>query len=786
MSWLRQDPAHLTARFRERDREVTTEFAPVPADVEPIIQAKQIEKSYQQPDGRQIQVIAPVDFSVEPNTIIALLGPSGSGKSTLLRILSGLAAPSAGEVLWHGKPMSQSSPNVAIVFQSFALFPWLTVLENVEAPLLARGSTHFERHRRALRALASVGLQGFESAYPKELSGGMKQRVGFARALAVEPEILFMDEPFSALDVLTAENLRGELLELWLAKKIPTRSIFIVTHNIEEAVLLADRIIVLGRNPAKIRADFRVPLQHPRDRKSAAFVLYVDYIYKVMTQPQLELAPPSQSEHKERAPTQMLPHSRPGGVAGLAELLNDRGGEEDLYHVAEELLLEVDDLLPILDAATLLGFATAHEGDVRITPAGQAFAEADIPTRKELFRKAALAHVSLLQQMYTALEKKSDHTMPMEFFRDLLDEHFPETEVNQQIETALNWGRYAETLHLRSRGTTQCVFISWTTATRIPPKRFPALMPSQSSKTSSSVLTWGSIPSTVPSIFRDLPIFSAALALFYAVLSMTHYWLSPVGAPTEIHLEPSALPKYAMFSVLRIAAAYFISLVFTLVYGYIAAYNARAEKFMVPLLDTLQSIPVLSFLPGVMLAMVALFPTRQMGVELGSILLIFTGQVWNMTFSFYSSLKNIPREMREVAEVYRWSWWQRFTQMELPYSIIGLVWNSMMSVAGGWFFLMACEMFMLGNRDLRLPGLGSYLQTAANAGNTRAIVWGLGVMIGIIILIDQIDLATGDRLGREIQIRTSGVGGRAKLPGAGFAAQFENFVFCRAVHGAAR
>src|SRR6202451_323602 len=206
----------------------------------------------------------------------------------------------------------------------------------------------------------------------------------------------------------------------------------------------------------------------------------------------------------------------------------------------------------------------------------------------------------------------------------------------------------------------------------------------------------------------------------------------------EIHLEPSALPRYAMFSVLRIAAAYIVSLAFTLVYGYVAAYNTRAEKFMVPLLDTLQSIPVLSFLPGVMVAMVALFPTKQLGVELGSILLIFTGQVWNMTFSFYSSLKSIPREMREVAEIYRWSWWQRFTQMELPYSIIGLVWNSMMSVAGGWFFLMACEMFILGNRDLRLPGLGSYLQTAANAGDTRAIVWGLGVMIGIIVLIDQL------------------------------------------------
>jgi NitT/TauT family transport system permease protein len=254
----------------------------------------------------------------------------------------------------------------------------------------------------------------------------------------------------------------------------------------------------------------------------------------------------------------------------------------------------------------------------------------------------------------------------------------------------------------------------------------------------SAPLTWGTIPAAVPSIVRDLPVIFAAFAIFYALLSLTHYWLTPVSVETQIDLSPSALPKYAMYSVLRIAIAYLLSLGFTLVYGYIAAYNARAEKFMIPLLDTLQSIPVLSFLPGVMVAMVSLFPTRQIGVELGSILLIFTGQVWNMTFSYYSSLKNIPREMREVAVVYRWSWWQRFTQMELPYATIGLVWNSMMSVAGGWFFLMACEMFTLGNRDLRLPGLGSYLQTAANVGNTRAILWGLGVMIAIIVLIDQL------------------------------------------------
>jgi NitT/TauT family transport system ATP-binding protein len=271
----------------------------------------------------------------------------------------------------------------------------------------------------------------------------MKQRVGFARALAVEPEVLFMDEPFSALDVLTAENLRGELLELWLDKKVPTRSIFLVTHNIEEAVLLADRIIVLSRNPAKIRADFRVGLPHPRERSAAEFVLYVDYIYKVMTKPEREFAPPTAAQ-ATKSPYQMLPHARPGGIAGLLELLNDRGGEDDLYHVAEELLMEVDDLLPIVDAATLLGFATSSHGDIALTASGKAFADADIAERKAQFREAILMHVTLLQQVRRTLESKTDGSMTLEFFRDILDEHFPENEVQAQLDTALNWGRYAE------------------------------------------------------------------------------------------------------------------------------------------------------------------------------------------------------------------------------------------------------------------------------------------------------------------------------------------------------
>src|SRR5215470_19242570 len=419
---------------------------------EAIIQACAVEKFYPQPDGKRIQVIAPVDLSIEPGVIIALLGPSGSGKSTLLRILSGLSKPSSGELFWHGKPLASQTPNVAIVFQSFALFPWLTVLENVEAPLEARGVGDVERRKRALKTLDTVGLDGFETAYPKELSGGMKQRVGFARALVVEPEVLFMDEPFSALDVLTAENLRSELLELWINQKMPTRCIFIVTHNIEEAVLLADRVIVLGRNPARIRADFEIDIPQYRDRKSPRFLAYVDFIYKALTKPTEEIISPhgpmakaaGDGKGRERTKFQMLPHARPGGIAGFMELLADRGGRDDLYKLADELAMDVDDLLPIVDASVMLGFAVVNEGDVEITPEGRQFGEADIQTQKGMFRDAALKNVAILRLIENTLHAKRDHAIGEEFFRDILDEHFSADEVERQFDTALNWGRYGE------------------------------------------------------------------------------------------------------------------------------------------------------------------------------------------------------------------------------------------------------------------------------------------------------------------------------------------------------
>jgi len=419
-------------------------------DDEVIIRAVGIEKYYAQPSQNRIQVISATDLSIVPGEIVALLGPSGSGKSTMLRMLSGLSTPTAGQIFWHGTPIASARINVAIVFQSFALFPWLTMLENVEAPLQARGISADERRERSMKMLDTVGLDGFEAAYPKELSGGMKQRVGFARALVVEPEVLFMDEPFSALDVLTAENLRSELLELWANKTMPTKAVFLVTHNIEEAVLLADRIIVLGKNPGHIRTDFKVQLAQPRDRKSEPFTQLVDYIYKVLTKPDVapDEAPEQQAEPKPRDQRQMhyqmLPHARPGGIAGLLELLIDKGGRDDIYRLADELSFEIDDLLPIVDAAQLLGFLEIEEGDAVITPSGTVFANSEILRQKELFREAATTNILLLRQICRALEAKRDHTVPVEFFLDMLDEQFSEEECQRQIETAVTWGRYAE------------------------------------------------------------------------------------------------------------------------------------------------------------------------------------------------------------------------------------------------------------------------------------------------------------------------------------------------------
>lgn len=414
---------------------------------EHLVTLRGVNKSYRQPNGQQIVIMDNINLELRPGEIVALLGPSGSGKSTLMRMIAGLISPTEGEVLYHNHPLVGLNPGVAIVFQSFALYPWLTVLENVELGLKAKGEPPDSRREKALRMIDVIGLDGFENAYPKELSGGMRQRVGFARALAVEPELLCMDEPFSALDVLTAENLRFELLDLWIDRRIPTKAILIVTHGIEEAVILADRIIVLGRNPGRIRADLPVTLAHYRDRKHPSFQALVDQVYKIITNPELDTTEPSETvslqQPKPEVKYQSLPPVRIGSIAGLLELLEDRQ-EKDLYRLAQELQLEVDEILPIVEAANLMNFVELLEGDISLTPIGQQFINGIIDERKQIVRSQLLTHIRLVQQVYRLLEAKRNQRISEELVLDILESHFSPEEAERQLKTAIDWGRYAE------------------------------------------------------------------------------------------------------------------------------------------------------------------------------------------------------------------------------------------------------------------------------------------------------------------------------------------------------
>ncbi|TYQ30406.1 nitrate/sulfonate/bicarbonate ABC transporter ATP-binding protein [Pseudanabaena sp. UWO310] len=413
------------------------------------IALENLGKSYLQPNGQTISIIENINCQLQVGEIIALLGPSGSGKSTLMRMIAGLIPPSSGKVLYYNRQLMGLNPGVAIVFQNFALYPWLTVLENVELGLKAKGEAKDTRIQKALRMIDVIGLDGFENAYPKELSGGMRQRVGFARALAVEPELLCMDEPFSALDVLTAENLRFELLDLWLEKRIPTKSILIVTHGIEEAVTLADRVIVLGRNPGRIRADLPIKLPHYRDRKSPEFQALVDQVYKILTNPDL---PDSSSQAATTTSTpkppasqkyQSLPHVRIGSVAGLLELLEGRQ-EKDLYRLAQELLLEVDDLLPIVEASKLMDLVAITEGDIQLAQRGEKFINSSIDERKAIIRESLQQHIRLVQQICQLLQAKRNHRISEELVLDILENYFTSKEAQRQLRTAMDWGRYAE------------------------------------------------------------------------------------------------------------------------------------------------------------------------------------------------------------------------------------------------------------------------------------------------------------------------------------------------------
>lgn len=404
-----------------------------------IVEVDNVSKSFTSADGQPLTVLDSVSLTLREGEIVALLGKSGSGKSTLLRTIAGLIPPSKGEVRYRGKRLQGANPGIGMVFQTFALMPWLTVQANVELGLQARGIAEKERRQRALDAIDVIGLDGFESAYPKELSGGMRQRVGFARALVVQPDALLMDEPFSALDVLTAENLRNELMALWAQPDFPTKAICIVTHNIEEAVLLADRIVVLGANPGHIKAEVTVRLPRPRDRRSPTFDALVDELYAVLTGREDTRAP------KPAGPlTHPLPDATVGGLAGLVEIVYAHNGQTDLPDLAEELSFEVDDLLPLVDAAAMLGLLDVEGAQAFLTDAGRDWYTADIQQSKEIFARLAVERAPLVRTIVKALENSEDGTLRDDFFRDLLQRGFTPDYTEKQLDIAIDWGRYGE------------------------------------------------------------------------------------------------------------------------------------------------------------------------------------------------------------------------------------------------------------------------------------------------------------------------------------------------------
>jgi NitT/TauT family transport system ATP-binding protein len=415
---------------------------------EVILAALDISKYYGEASER-ILVLDQITLDLHAGEFIALLGPSGSGKSTLLRILAGLVTPSSGEVRSHGRALRGPNPQVAIVFQAFALYPWLTVLENVELGLLAKEFTPAERRARALRAIDVIGLDGFETAYPRELSGGMKQRVGFARALVVEPEVLFLDEPFSALDVLVAENLRHELLDLWRARKIPTRAILMVTHNIDEAAQMADRLLVFGANPGRIRVELPGLTRKQSQVKDGAHAQLVDTVYRIMTNPREEvenLLPGARAQQPAPPPQpyQALPHVGIDELTGFIERLHALGDHEDVYELAPTLQMEADELLALVQAANLLGFADLDAGDVLLTAVGRRFAEADILEEKTIFRQQATMSIGLLRQIVRDLETSPEHRLQEDSLLADLERSFSVPEARRQLDTAIDWGRYAE------------------------------------------------------------------------------------------------------------------------------------------------------------------------------------------------------------------------------------------------------------------------------------------------------------------------------------------------------
>jgi NitT/TauT family transport system ATP-binding protein len=418
---------------------------PKTPDAERLLDVQDVRMAYGR-EGKGPLVLDGVNVVIEEGEIVSLLGRSGSGKSSLLRIIAGLLKPTNGRALWQGQPVNGPYPGVAMVFQSFALFPWLTVEENVELGLEARRTPAAERTRRASEAIDLIGLGGYESAYPKELSGGMRQRVGFARALVVHPELLLMDEPFSALDVLTAETMRTDIIDLWIEGRLPIRSVLMVTHNIEEAVLMSDRILILSSNPGRIMAELKITLPHPRNRDDPRFRQQVDDIYGRMTARMAgDKGGERQGGFQGVGVGMALPPVSTNELAGLMETLSGSAdGRADLPALAEELNFEVDDLFPIAETLQLLRFAEVAQGDIQLTAAGRRFAEGDLEERKRLFAEHLIAYVPLAALIKRVLDERPNHRARAARFSEELEDFMSEDYAEDTLKAVVSWCRFAE------------------------------------------------------------------------------------------------------------------------------------------------------------------------------------------------------------------------------------------------------------------------------------------------------------------------------------------------------
>src|SRR5579864_9683480 len=415
------------------------------AETQPLLETRAVCKSYGTSDRAGRLVLDHIDFALKEGEIVAILGKSGSGKSTFLRVLAGLTPQTAGSVAYRGAPVVAPVTGVAMVFQSFALFPWLTVLGNVELGLEAQGVAREERRKRAIAAIDLIGLDGYESAYPKELSGGMRQRVGFARALVVNPDVLLLDEPFSALDVLTAETLRTDLVDLWTDGRMPIRSILMVTHNIEEAVLMCDRILVFSSNPGRVAAEIKVDLPHPRNRLDPTFRQLVDSIYARMTQRPAARTPALEGIHGTGV-GMALSHVSSNVLSGLIETLAapPYSGRADLPVLANNLQLEADDIFHFGEALQLLRFAQLSEGDLMLTEAGIRFANMETDARKRLFSEHLINYVPVIGLIRRVLDERPSHTAPAARFRNELEDYMSEEAADETLKTVVSWARYAE------------------------------------------------------------------------------------------------------------------------------------------------------------------------------------------------------------------------------------------------------------------------------------------------------------------------------------------------------